>query len=325
MKVAVTGATGHIGAVVCRQLIEMGYEVAALVRNDISAIEDLSLKKVKGDILNRDSLSELMAGCDAVIHTAATISLSYKFNQKVFDINVTGTKNVLDIAINSGIKKMVHVSSIHAFSQSPHNTTLDESRNFVNDSALYYDRSKRDGHLSALAAAHNGIHVVTVCPTSVLGPFDFKPSKLGKAIIDIYKGYVPAVITGGFDFVDVRDIANGMVSALSKGQSGQTYILGGKYYTLKQFSEIVLSIKGTQKHLPVIPISVARMVLPLIRLYANITGKPPLYDKPYLDILMDGNKFISSAKAQRELGYTARDLSESLADTIQWFKTKGKI
>lgn len=325
MKVAVTGASGHIGSAVCRHLIAQGHEVIALVRHDVAAIQDLPLKKMQGDVLNRESLIAFMQTCDAVIHTAAAIDLSYHFNQKVYDINVTGTKNILEVAKETGVKKIVHISSIHAFSHSPHNIPLDESREFVNDTALFYDRTKRDGHKLALDAARNGMFVVVVCPTSVVGAPDFKPSKLGKAVVDIYKGYVPAVIEGGFDFADVRDIAAGIAAALTKGVSGETYILGGKYCTIQQFAEIILEIKGSNKKQKQLPISVAKAMLPFIRFYSFITGKPPLYDKPYLDILMDGNKNVLSAKAQRELGYQSRELKETLTDTIQWFKNSGRI
>lgn len=325
MKVAVTGASGHIGSAVCRHLIAQGHEVVALVRKDVAAIQDLPLKMMQGDVLNRESLIAFMQTCDAVIHTAAAIDLSYPFNQKVYDINVTGTKNVLEVAKETGIKKIVHLSSIHAFSHSPHNIPLDESREFVSDSALFYDRTKRNGHKLALETARSGMFVVVVCPTSAAGPPDHKPSKLGKAVIDIYKGYVPAVIEGGFDFADVRDIAVGIVAALTKGISGETYILGGKYYTIQQFAEIVLEQKGSKKKLKLLPMTVAKAVLPFIRFYSLVTGKPPLYDKPYLDILKDGNKNVLSIKAQRELGYQSRELKETLTDTIQWFKNSGWI
>lgn len=325
MKVAVTGAAGHIGAAICRELINQGYEVVALVYNDYSAIRDLPVSVVKGNVLERESLKELMGQCDAVIHTAGMIELGYKFIQKVYDINVTGTKNVLETAKESGVKKLVHFSSIHAFSHKPYDIPIDESRHFVTEKSVFYDQTKRDGHISMLEAAKNGQNVVIVCPTSAVGPPDHKPSKIGKAVIDIYKGSVPAVVKGGFDFADVRDMARGAVSALKNGRTGETYILGGKYYTIKEFSDLVLEAKGTKKRLVELPLFIANAGLPFVKSYAYLTRKPPLYDKAYIDILQDGNKQTLSTKAQQELGYSVRELGETLSDTVAWFKNLGKI
>ena len=325
MKIAVTGAAGHIGSAVCRELLNRGYEVAALVHSDFSAIRDLPVATVKGDVLNRESLKELIGQCDAVIHTAGMIELGYRFVRELYDVNVVGTKNVLETASELGTEKIVHFSSVHAFSHQPPTTPIDESRPFVTDQSVFYDQTKRDGHILAQEAAQNGRHVVIVCPTSAVGPPDHKPSKLGKAVIDICRGSVPAVVKGGFDFADVRDMANGAISALEKGRSGETYILGGKYYTIKAFSDLVLEAKGTKKRLVELPLMVATIGLPFVKSYAYLTKKPPLYDKAYIDILQDGNKLTLSEKAERELGYSVRELGETLTDTVEWFRTIGKL
>jgi len=325
MRVAVTGASGHIGTAVCRTLLEHGYDVTALCYNELYGVRDQPLKIVKGDIRAPESLNELMKGCDFVIHTAATISLGYKFNKSVYSINVEGTKNVLDAAKKANIKRVVHFSSIHAFSHKPHDQPLDETRSFVDDHSIFYDQTKRDGHLLALRYAREGMNVVIVCPTSAVGPPDYRPSKLGKAIVDIYRGYVPAVVKGGFDFADVRDMASGTLAAMEKGRSAETYILGGNYYTIKQFADIILEEKGSKKRMRELPLAIADFALPFVKAYAYLSGKEPLYDRTYLDILRDGNKKVLSVKAMTELGYTVRDLRETLADTVRWFRNAGRI
>jgi len=325
MKIAVTGASGHIGYTLCRELLNQGYKVNALLYKDFNSIGKLDVEKFGGDVLDRKSLVPFLNGCEVVIHTAAAIELGYRFNKILYEVNVTGTKNVLELAKETGVKKVIHFSSIHAFSQKPYDVPLDETRQFVSNRSVFYDQTKRDSHLLALDAARKGQHVVVICPTSVAGPQDLKPSKLGKAIIDIYKGTIPAVIKGGFNFVDVRDLVNGTISAMHKGRSGETYLLGGKYYCIKQFAELVLSAKEIKKGLPEIPVHIAYAGLPFVKLYAFLSGKRPLYDKPYIDILQDGNKMILSAKAQHELGYEVRPLEETLKDTINWFKKSGKI
>lgn len=320
MKIAVTGAAGHIGAAICRELVGQGHEVVALVYNDYSAIQDLPITKVKGNILDKNSLRELIGQSDAVIHTAGMIELGYKFVQKVYDINVIGTKNVIEVAKELGTKKVVHFSSIHAFSHKPYDVPIDENRQFVTEKSVFYDQTKRDGHLLAQQAAEDGLDIVIVCPTSAVGPPDHKPSKLGKAVIDIYKGSVPAVVKGGFDFADVRDMAKGAILALAKGRKGETYILGGNYYSIKEFSNLVLEAKGTKKRLIELPLFVANIGLPFVKSYAYLSKKAPLYDKAYIDILQDGNKLTLSTKAQEELGYSVRELGETLSDTVEWFR-----
>lgn len=325
MKIGITGAAGHLGATICRSLIEKGYEVIAFVHNDVEALKDLPLTIVRGDILDRASLKTFITQCDAVIHAAGAIELSYKFEQKTYDVNVIGTKNILEIAKEVRITKLVYISSVHVFRQKPYDLPLDETRPFVSDDSVFYDQTKRDAHLMAQEAAKNGQDVVVVCPSAVIGPNDYKPSKLGKAIIDIYKGKFPALFKGGFDFVDVRDIADGTIAALEKGRSGETYILSGKYYSLKELSSFVFEAKGVKKNLIALPLTMAYAGLPIIKMLSFLTRKPPLYDRLYIDVLKDGNKVTSSTKAEEELGYTARSLKETLHDTIHWLKSQQKI
>lgn len=330
MKIGITGAAGHLGATICRTLLGNGHQVVALVHNDVKALKDLSSDRypitiVKGDVMNRASLTEFMAECDAVIHAAGAIDLSYKFDQKTYDVNVVGTKNILEIATEMGNVKIVYVSSVHVFQQEPYHISLDESRSFVSDDSVFYDQTKRDAHVLALNAAKNGQDVVVVCPSAIIGPNDFRPSKLGKAIIDIYEGKFPALFVGGFDFVDVRDVAAGTIAALEKGRAGETYILSGKYYSLKELSNFIFEAKGVKKRLIALPLIWAYIGLPFIQFWAIITRTEALYDRLYIDVLKSGNKENSSAKAKAELDYNTRSLKQTIADTIVWFKSQEKI
>ncbi len=326
MKVCVTGATGHIGINVCMELLGRGHTVTALVPNSWKPIDDLPVAIVKGNVLDGDSLRILMKGSEAVMHLAGIIGLGYKFDQTVFDVNVTGTKNVLDVSRELGMKKVVHFSSIHVFEQQPQDIPMDESRSFVtNERSVFYDQTKRDGHLMAQQAAGEGLDVSIVCPTGVLGPYDYRPSRLGKAVIDIYEGFVPTAVKGGFDFVDVRDVASGAVSALEKGKKGETYILGGKYYSIKELGDMILKVRDSEKELGEIPLSLAYVGLPFVNFYAWITGKQPLYNKVYLDVLKSGNKKVLSSKAEKELGYTSRNMEITVRDTLNWFRNHKMI
>lgn len=322
MNIGVTGASGHLGSTICRTLLNKGYKVVAFIHHSDEGIVDLPIKIIKGNVLDKDSLTDFIAQCDAIIHTAATIELSYKFNQTLHEINVVGTKNVLEISKKLGISKLVVTSSIHVYRQKPYNITLDETRPFVSNDSVYYDQTKRDAHLLAIEAANNGLDVSIVCPSAVIGPYDFKPSKLGKAITDIYNGKFPALFKGGFDFVDVRDIAEGVIGALEKGKSGASYILSGKYHTIKELSDFIFEIKGSKKRLIALPLTFAYIGVPFVKFAAMLTGTKPIYDKLYVDVLRDGNKITSFEKAKKELGYNPRPLKETLYDTIHWFKDR---
>ena len=326
MKIAVTGASGHIGSSVCRQLLDRGYEVVALVFDDKEAIEGLPLEIIKGNVLDRSSLKSLLEGCHGVIHAAGQITLGYKFDQKMYDINVKGTLNMLEVAKELGVKRFVQFSSVHAYRQGPHDKPVTDQSEFIKDGeSIYYDQTKRDGHLLALEAAKNGQEVMVVCPTAVLGAPDHKISKLGQAVIDIVKGNVPASVKGGFDFVDVNDVAMGSILAMEKGIPGHTYILGNEYHSIQSFGNLTLESAGSKKRLIELPIFLAYVGLPFIQLYAAITKRPPLYDKAYIDVLLDGNENTSSERAKEELGYNPRPLKETLVETVKWFRENGKI
>lgn len=324
-KVAVTGASGQIGSALCRELVRQGYEVNALVRNDCPAINGLPLKVCSGNVLDKDSLIRLMDECNVVIHTAANIELGYRFSQSLYNVNVTGAKNVLEAAEECGVQKVLLFSSVHVFDQKPSERILDESRNFVGNNSVFYDQTKREAHLLGMSAAEAGQDVVILCPTSVVGPPDFKYSHIGKAVYDIYTGRVPAVVKGGFDFVDLRDVVQASIKAIHHGRSGEAYILGGKYHTVKEFADLIYAHKELERRMTELPASVAIAALPVVKFWTRLTGKDPFYDKVYIDILQDGNRYISSEKAKKELRFSPRPLSETLEDLIAWFIEQGKL
>lgn len=325
MKVAITGASGHIGSAIIRELIKQGHEVVAMVHKTGKGLEGLPISTFKGSVLDKDSLRTLMNECDIVFHIAGIVDLGYYFDKMVYEVNVTGTENVFEVAKEVGVKRVVHFSSIHVFKQSPYDLPLDETRGFIDDKGIFYDQTKRKGHELALQLAKEGQDIVIVCPTGVIGPYDYLTSKLGKALIDLYKGNIPAVIKGGFDFVDVRDVAKGAISAMDNGKSGEAYILGGQFYTLKELAELIYQVNEKKKKFIELPIIFANIGLPFVKLYAFLTGSKPLYDKVYLDILQDGNKFVESKKAEKTLTYQKTDMKTTLIDTFEWLKQVGRL
>lgn len=325
MVVGVTGATGHLGTALCESLIDNGHQVRALVNKDKSISNKVPVASIEGNILDKPSLLRFMEGCDVVIHTAAVIDLGHNNDPRLYDVNVIGTENILKCAKEAKVKKVIHVSSIHAYAQISKDTPIDEESQYVSDNSLFYDQTKRDSQIVAELAAKAGQDVVIVCPTSILGTPDYRPSRVGKAILDIYKGVIPAIIQGGFNFVDVRDVAEGIIKAMEKGRTGESYILGGDYYTLKQIASIILKLKGSKKDIKEIPVPFAYIGLPIVQLIANLFNREPIYERNYLNIIKKGSKFINSAKAKRELGYQSRPIETTLEDTISWFKKSGHL
>lgn len=326
MKIAVTGASGRIGNVVVRQLLEAGHELRILQRRDSKALAGLPLERIFGDLFDPSALSGLTRDCEVLIHLAALISVQGGLAGKVHQVNMEGTRLALEAAQNQGLRRAICFSSIHAFSQLPQDLVLDETRPLAFHSAMAYDRSKAAALAFAQAfAAKNSLEVIALCPTSVIGPFDFGPSLSGQMFLDFYRQKIPMLAPGGFDWCDVRDIAAAAVSALHGARSGEAYLLPGHYATLPEIAAIVRHITGKATPTRVAPNALLRLGIPFIQALAKITGKHPLYTKEALDTLRDGAKQISGEKARYELGYSARSLETTIADTYEWFKQNGYL
>ncbi len=326
MKVAITGATGHIGGLIVRELLHRGHTVKVLVRgNDNKSLNGLDVEKVQGDLHDDNALQQLMESCDALIHAAALISIDGDMKGLVHRTNVAGTRHVMEVAKAAGIKRVIHISSVHAYSQHPLAEIMDEQRAPAGDNTFAYDRSKRDGQALALSYASANMDVLVVNPTSVVGPFDFKPSKLGQAIINMSTGKLPFVFKGGFDFCDGRDVAHAIVNALTMGRSGEAYLLGGGWCSLSEFGQI-LSEVSTYKNKPIaLPTTLGWLGLPFIYALARMTRSEPLYTNEALVAVSEGHRHINCMKAKTELHYTSRPLRESLTDTWSWFSENGYL
>lgn len=325
MKVAITGATGHLGSALLPDLLRRNYSVKALVRERECFFAGTPVVIIQGDILHADTLQALMKDCDALIHCAAIISINGDPSGIVHQTNVEGTKLVMETAKQCGVKRVVHISSIHAFNQRPDNETLDEQRQKVNEKAFAYDRSKKAGQEIALAMNQQGMEVLVMNPTSIVGPYDNKPSKMGKVIIDLYSGRLPFVFDGGFDFCDCRDVASAIVNALTLGRPGESYLLAGKWHSFKQLVELVSKASGKKIKALSLPVVIGKIGLPVIKGMASIRKKEPLYTEEALEAISAGNRKISSAKAIRELHYSIRPFEETIADTFKWFRQNGYL
>ena len=320
MKIAVTGAGGHIGANLIRELLHDNHEVRVLYRSDRRPFHNLDVEKIRGDILDTVSIENFCSGFDVVIHLAARISIGKQSYKKLYDINLTGTQNVLKAARKKGVKKFIHFSSIHALKVSENSKVLDENCQLAVDSKNFYEKTKALAEQYVLKQKSDAFEVIVLNPTGVIGPYDFKPSYMGKFLIDVYKNKINPIVPGGYDWVDVRDVAASALAAIKKGRNGERYILSGRYASLFELSRIIGQIKTQKINTIVLPFWLAKAALPFIQLTAKITHKEPLFTKDSLSVLQTGNTVFSHEKALKELGHNPRALEETLKSALKWFK-----
>jgi len=325
MKVAITGASGHVGACLCRELIKRGTEVKVLLHNDDRGIKGLDMEIVKGDMFDKSALRSLCRDVDAVIHLAVKISIDDSEKEEVYRTNVNGTRLLLDCCMENGVSRFIHFSSIHALSAEPLNEIMDENRPFINSVGTYYEITKAESERLVLKAAESGLNAVILNPTAIIGPCDYKTSYLGQALIKIALNKLPMLVQGGYDWVDLRDVANAAIKAISKGRKGERYILSGNWHSLKELSEIIGKVSGNKTPRFVCPTAIAKIGLPFIKLYSRLKNEHPLYTGDSLDILNYSNRNISATKANKELGFTPRSLKETIADTLSWYKENNFI
>ena len=325
MTAVVTGASGHVGANLVRALIERRRSCRAIVRQDQRALEGLDVERVHADVLEGHSLTRAFQGADVVYHLAARISIVGDERGRVYETNVIGTRNVVRACLQCGVKRLVHFSSIHAFSQNPMNAPLDESRPPVaGPKALAYDRSKALGEAEVRAGIESGLDAVIVNPTAVLGPYDFKPSPMGQVLIDLYRRKLSVLVEGGFNWVDVRDVVQGAMAAEAKGRTGENYLLSGQWLSIHELAQVVQDVTGAKPWSWVCPTWLARIVAPFAETQAVLLGKRPLFTRESLAALR-GAQNISRKKAEEELGYAARPIVETIRDTFDWLKSSGRI
>jgi dihydroflavonol-4-reductase len=323
----VTGATGHIGNVLTRRLLDRGERVRAMIMpgEDTTPIKDLDVEMVAADVLDYQSLLKAFEHIDVVYHLAGIISILPGKDNMVQAVNVIGTRNVIQAARSCSVRRLVYTSSIHALRRVPEGVLIDENIPFDIEHAISsYDASKADASLEVLQAVQQGMDAVIVCPTGVIGPYDFRRSEMGQLILDCVEQKPMLYVDGAYDFVDVRDVAEGLILAGEKGRCGESYILSGERITVPNILRIVQEILGARLLSLKIPFSLAQLTAKVTPLYYRLTHARPRFTTYSLATLVS-NSFISHAKANRELGYHPRPLRESLRDTVQWFMKYKKL
>ncbi|MBN1200200.1 MAG: NAD-dependent epimerase/dehydratase family protein [Bacteroidales bacterium] len=322
MTIAVTGANGHVGSNLCRALKAQGHHVRALTHHHTTAIRDLDLECIQGDLLDPSSLPALLQGVDGCFHLAASISIQGDQSGMVWKINAEGTRNMVNCALEMQTPRFIHFSSIHALQQHPIDQGIDETRPLVENKGLAYDKSKAEGERIVMHAVNQGLQAIILRPTAIIGPADPEPSLTGKAVLQLLNHQIPALIPGGYDWVDVRDVVDVAVKAISKGTIGESYLISGRWASLKELSGLISQISARKTPGVVMPMWLAHVGLPFISLYSRLAGVPPLYRKETLQIIAEGNRNISHEKAHRDFGYVPRPLEQTIGDLLDWFEER---
>ena len=329
----VTGAAGFLGGTVCRQLIDRGDKVRAFVLPNDPAIKFVpeEAEICEGDLRDMASLERFFTVDSdtetVVLHIASIVTVDPRFNQKVIDVNVGGTQNIIDLCLaHKECRKLVYCSSTGAIPEAQKGTAIRETDNFDADKVEgCYSQSKAMATQLVLnAVREKGLNACVVHPSGIMGPEDYAVGETTGTLIKIINGDMPMGIDGSFNLCDVRDLAHGTIMAADKGTSGSCYILGNDEVSFKDFSKLVCEESGCKPVKMFLPLGIANIIAGILEKKAKKKGEKPLMTSFSVYNLARNNVF-DSGKARRELGYTTRSYRETIHDEIAWLKAEGKI
>lgn len=325
MLTVVTGAAGHLGANMVRALLADGRRVRAVVRDDRRAMEGLPVEVVRADVLDPESLSRAFDGATTVFHLAARISLMGDPDGRVASTNVTGPRNVVAACRACGVGRLIHFSSIHALHDDGSGPPLDEDAPPADAPGLpAYDRSKAAGQREVLAAAGNGLDAVIVQPSGVIGPHDFKPSRMGRVLLALARGRMPGLVAGGFSWVDARDVAAAAIAAESRGRAGAAYLVSGPWRSVTDVARIAAGWAGVRPPRLVVPLPIARALAPFAEIWGRASGREPLFTRESLRPL-DTHRHVRWTRAEADLDHRPRPVEETIVDTLEWFRSRREV
>jgi dihydroflavonol-4-reductase len=326
VKVFLTGATGFVGSHVARRYAEAGAQLRLLTRSssNMAALEGIDAETVVGDLCRPSSLKSAIQGCDAVVHVAADYRLWVRDPQTMYAANVEGTRELLRMAREAGVRRVVYTSSVATMGFKTDGTIVDEDTPVsIADMIGHYKRSKFLGEQEAIKAAQAGQQVMILNPTTPIGTADRKPTPTGQIIVDFLNRKFPAYVDTGLNLVDVGEVARINLVALERGTPGERYILGGENLTLKQILDRMSSITGLPSPTMKVPHAVA-MAFAFFdeNITGRLRGKEP---RATVEAVRMGKKmmFASSAKAVRELGFEIVPVYHALRTAIEWFVANG--
>ncbi len=325
MTVFVTGASGHLGLTLVQQLLAEGRAVRTLDRYRTPYTAHLPIEFVPGELGKAETLHDAFTGVEVVYHTAAMISLDANAWPALRAINVEGTRNVVALCQQHGVRRLLHVSSLEVFATHPLNKPLDESRPLIPETfPLPYPRSKVISQGIVQQAVAAGLDAVIVFPSGMLGPNDYKLSASNAYILQLARGELPGLINGGYDWVDVRDVAAAMLRAERVAPAGATYILSNQWASLRAIARMVEAAGGHRAPLFTFPAWLAYLGIGPMALLARLQGKTSLFTRQSLGAALTSNHHIQHDHAAAALGYAPRPLAETVTDAVRWLEEIGR-
>lgn len=321
----VTGANGHLASTIIKYLIKEDCSIRGLILPSEKAEDNGNVKYYKGDITKENSLREIFEKIDGyeviVIHAAGLISIASEVSPLLYDVNVNGTKNMIRLCLRYNVKRMVYVSSVHAIPEVEEMGVISEVSSFSKDKVIGgYASTKAEASQAVLNAVREGLDAVIVHPSGIVGPYDEGSNHMVQFVKSYITGKLPAGVTGGYDFVDVRDVAKGCITVVDKGVTGECYILSNRYCAVKDLLEHMRIATNGKKKI-CFPLKLAKAMAPIFEWIAKITKTRPLFTRYSLHT-MESNGRFSHDKATMQLNYSPRDLKITIADTISWLKTR---
>ncbi len=316
----VTGASGHLGANLVRGLLAQGRTVAALVHEDRRGLVGMDVETRAGDVRDAASLRHAFEDADVVYHCAGYVTIESGDWPRLHAINVEGTRNVVEACRANRVRRLVHFSSIEALVETPLDVPVDEQRPLVDSrTGTLYARSKSAGEAIVRQALAEGLDAIVLNPTAVIGPHDYRLTPCNAGLLALCGGRLPALVEGGFNWVDVRDVATSAIRAEERSPAGRRYILGGRWASLRELAALAHEINGARVPRWICPMWLARLAAPLVTSWCALAGQRALLTGSGLRPLR-GNRHISHALAERELGHQPRPLRDTMTDTWHWFE-----
>ncbi|MEJ2740466.1 MAG: NAD-dependent epimerase/dehydratase family protein, partial [Dehalococcoidia bacterium] len=274
---------------------------------------------------NPESLLKAFEGIDIVFHLAARISIVKHDRDPVCKVNIDGVRNVTDACLKAGVRRLVHTSSFHAVVQEPLDEPLDETWPLVTgDRYPPYNFSKAEGERIVRSAISKGLDAVIITPSGIIGPFDYEPSLFGRTLVSLAQRKLRVLVDAGLDWVDSRDVAQAMIQAAEKANSGEKYLLSGNRGSLEEIAGYVADFMAISPPRLVLPFTIAHTVAPVVSTLDRIRGKRQLFTKISMQEL-NGNRCLNHEKAGRDLGYQPRLLKTTINDTLEWFLQNGYL
>ena len=310
-----------------RELVRRRQLVRAVVQpgETTEAIAGLEVETVRADVRDHGSLVRAFAGANLVYHLAGVITISGGQARLLEDVNVRGASNVARACRDADVRRLVYTSSVHALEVPPPGVALCETTEFrpeVLDGD--YARSKARASIEIRKSVEQGLDAVMVFPSGIIGPYDFRLSEMGHLFADFARGRLAAYVDGAYDFVDVRDVVDGLIMAAEKGRRGEGYILSGERVSVAGLLALLEEVTGVHSGARRLPMSLARLAAVFAPLYYRLRRAKPRFTSYSLRVL-SSNCLMSSAKAAKELGYAPRPLRETVRNTIEWFVATGML